>query len=251
MPVKSLVEGLDIPEVSFSDFFLSRIKEYGDEIALIENTIEGKQLTFRQLYNQIQSCCRFIQNQGINKGDVVGLIVPNCLEYVIAMMGVISCGAVISPCNPSYKEGEMKHIFNITEPKMLIASDETIDVVKRVVEQFRTIPKIIIIGKSNEFETWDEGIAANEKQQEELVCNFEISAKEDLAILPYSSGTTGMPKCVMHTHYSMIASILCNWYHFGYKRGETLYSERPMFHVSGFVFVLMALQGGLTVIMDR
>ncbi|XP_077971090.1 putative 4-coumarate--CoA ligase 2 [Styela clava] len=251
MPVKSLGEGLDIPEVSFSDFFLSRIKEYGDEIALIENTIEGKQLTFRQLYNQIQSCGRFIQKQGINKGDVVGLIVPNCLEYVIAMMGVISCGAVISPCNPSYKEGEMKHIFNITEPKMLIASDETIDVVKRVVEQFGTIPKIIIIGKSDEFETWDEGIAAIEKHQEALVCNFEVSAKEDLAILPYSSGTTGMPKCVMHTHYSMIASILCNWYHFGYKRGETLYSERPMFHVSGFVFVLMALQGGLTVIMDR
>ncbi|XP_077971222.1 uncharacterized protein LOC144425654 [Styela clava] len=107
MPVKSPHGILDIPEVPVSDFFLSRIKEYGEEIAMIDNTIEGKQLTFRQLYNQIQSCGRLIQKQGINKGDVVGLIVPNCLEYIVAMMGVISCVAVISPCNPSNKEWKL------------------------------------------------------------------------------------------------------------------------------------------------
>ncbi|XP_077975796.1 uncharacterized protein LOC120342017 isoform X2 [Styela clava] len=250
MPVKSPHGVLDIPEVPFSDFFLSRIKEYGDEIAMIDNTVEGKQLTFRQLYKQIQLCGRFIQKQGINKGDVVGLILPNCLEYVIAMVGVISCGAVISPCNPSYKEGEMQHNFKITEPKMLIISDETIDVVKRIVEQTNTIRKIIVIGKSDDFETWDEGILAIEKEQA-VVRNFEISPKEDLAILPYSSGTTGMPKCVMHTHYSMIATLLSSWYHFGHKRGETIYNERPMFHVNGYVLVSVALQGGCKVIMDR
>nr|XP_039266525.1 4-coumarate--CoA ligase 1-like isoform X2 [Styela clava] len=250
MPVKSPHGILDIPEVPLSDFFLSRIKEYGDETAMIDNTVEGKQLTFRQLYKQIQSCGRFIQKQGIHKGDVVGLIVPNCLEYVIAMMGVISCGAVISPCNPSYKEGEMQHIFKITEPKILIVSDKTIDVVKRVVEKSKSIRKIIVIGKSDEFETWDEGIAANEKEQA-LVLNFEISAKDDLAILPYSSGTTGMPKCVMHTHYSMIATLLTCWYNNDYKKGETFYNERPMFHAGGYLFVLMSLQGGLRVVMDR
>nr|XP_039266560.1 4-coumarate--CoA ligase 1-like isoform X3 [Styela clava] len=112
--------------------------------------------------------------------------------------------------------------------------------------------KIIVIGKSDEFETLDKGIAANEKEQA-LVRNFEVSAKDDLAILPYSSGTTGMPKCVMHTHYSMIATLLSSWNHLGFKRGETLYNERPMFHVGGYMFVLISLQGGLfgRVIMDR
>nr|XP_039266582.1 luciferin 4-monooxygenase-like isoform X2 [Styela clava] len=251
MPVKSPYGILDIPQVSLSDFFLSRIKEYGDEIAMIDNTIEGKQLTFRQLYKQIQSCGRFFQMQGVDKEDVVSLIVPNCLEYIIAMMGVISCGAVISPCNPSYKEGEMLHIFKITEPKILIVSDRTIDVVKRVVEQSRSIRKIIVIGKSDEFETWDDVIVTNEKEQEASIRNFKVSAKEDLVILPYSSGTTGMPKCVMHTHYSIIATLLSIWYHLGYKRRETFYNESPMFHVGGYMFVMLALQGGLTVIMDQ
>ncbi|XP_039266694.2 putative 4-coumarate--CoA ligase 1 isoform X2 [Styela clava] len=253
MPVKSLLEALKYPEVAFDEFFMSRIKEYGDEVALIENTNEGKQLTFRQLYKQIQLCGRFIQKQGINKGDVVGLIIPNCLEYVVALVGVISCGAVVSPCNPLYKEGEMHRIFNITEPKMLIVSDKIINLVKRVVEHNPNVQKIIVMGESDEFETWDKVMAVNEEQLVDLDRNFKIIPKEDLAILPYSGGTTGMPKCVMHTHFSLIAALLSSWYRqgFGYKRGDTFYNERPMFHNGGFLLVLRALQGGLRVVMDR
>nr|XP_039256530.1 4-coumarate--CoA ligase 1-like isoform X2 [Styela clava] len=253
MPLKSPNECFDIPEVSLSNFFLSCIEKYGDDTALIENNVEGKSLTFKQLYKQIQSCGRFFQKQKINKGDVVSLVTPNCLEHVVAMVGVISCGAIISLYNPAYKEGEMQHIFKITKPKILIVSEKCIDTVKRSLEnsQSNQVQRIIVIGKSIEFETWDEVIVSSMENEENCVSTYEISPKKDLAFLPHSSGTTGLSKCVMHTHFSMIATISSTWHHFGYKRGDTFYNERPMFHVGGFILVLTALQGGVRVIMDH
>nr|XP_039255594.1 4-coumarate--CoA ligase 1-like [Styela clava] len=252
MPTKSKHMAFDIPEVSLSDFFLSRIKEYGSEVALIDSVTEEKQLTFKQVYEQIQSCGRYFQEQNIGEGDVVGLVLPNCVEYIIAMMGVISCGAAISPCNPLYKGGEMQHIFKITEPKMLIVSDESINNVKQALKQYseNQVKKIIVLGKSSEFETWDDVILLK-KDIDNFVPHCKISPRKTLAILPYSSGTTGMPKCVMHTHYSTISIILCLWHHSQYKRGETYYNERPMFHGGGFMLVLAVLQGGLSVVMDQ
>nr|XP_039269930.1 4-coumarate--CoA ligase 1-like isoform X2 [Styela clava] len=169
------------------------------------------------------------------------------------MMGAICCGAAISPCNPLYKKGEMQHIFKITEPKVLIVSEKSIDIVKQVLENnpANQVQKIIVHGTSNEFVTWDEVILSNNGNKENFVPTCKISPKKDLAILPYSSGTTGMPKCVMQTHKSMVATMLSFWHHFGYKRGETYYNERPMFHGGGFVLVLTALRGGLRVVMDQ
>nr|XP_039256325.1 4-coumarate--CoA ligase 1-like [Styela clava] len=265
MPTKSKHAAFDIPEVSLNNYFLSRIKEYGSEVALIDSVTEEKQLTFKQVYEQIQSCGRYFQEQNIGEGDVVGLVLPNCVEYIIAMMGVISCGAAISPCNPLYKEGEMQHIFKITEPKMLIVSDESINNVKQVLKHYseNQVKQIIVLGKSNEFETWDEVMLSKNENIENFVPHCKISPRKTLAILPYSSGTTGLPKCVMHNHYSTISTMLCfcftihamlvliSRHHSQYKRGETYYNERPMFHGGGFMFVLAVLQGGLSVVMDQ
>ncbi|XP_039256133.2 putative 4-coumarate--CoA ligase 1 [Styela clava] len=169
------------------------------------------------------------------------------------MMGVISCGAIISLYNPSYNKREMQHIFEITKPKILIVSDISIGTVRRLLEndQNNHVQKIIVVGKSDEYETWDEAIASSKENEENWVSTCKILPKQDLAFLPHSSGTTGLSKCVMHTHFSMVATILSTWHLSGYNRGDTLYNERPMFHVSGFIMVLTALQGGLKVIMDE
>nr|XP_039260395.1 4-coumarate--CoA ligase 1-like isoform X1 [Styela clava] len=253
MPLRSKHGNFDIPEISLSDFFLERIKEYGDDIALIDNINEENQLTFRQVYEQIQSCGNFFQKQKIGMGDVVCLITQNCVEYIVATVGVVSCGAAISLCNPSYKEGEIQHIFKITEPKIVIASEKSIDTIKQVLNNNpeNQVQKIIVIGKSNEFETWDDIIISNKDNKGNIVPTCKISPKKDLAFLPYSSGTTGMPKCVMHTHYGTIAMILAIWHHLNYQRGDVFYNERPLYHGGGYFHLLVALQGGLSVIIDQ
>lgn len=241
-----------IPDVTIHEFLLTKNLHKGAEVALVENTVDSKCLSFQQIYDRARQCGAFLHELGVGKGDFVALCAPNCVEFTSAMFGIMSCGAVVAPCNPKFSEGEMLQQFEITEPKYVIAHEDAITVLKRVRSKFPMIKEIFVIGKSEGLRTFDSIIESGSDPG--VLGKIHFDPKDDLALVPYSSGTTGLPKAVMLTHRNLVSAMVTYLEHSRWpvdQEGACGYMDRPMYHVGGFGCVLLSLTVGMKLVMAQ
>ncbi|XP_039272337.2 uncharacterized protein LOC120346636 [Styela clava] len=249
MPFRSPFPDIQLPDKSFSDVMFDAMKQHGEEIALVDNSIGGKSLTFKQVYDQSRNCAGYLHKTGLGKGDVVGLCSPTCLEFPVAMLGIIAAGGVVAPCNPAYRVGEILQQFQISKPKMVMVHEECIDTMKKVQQQTESLQKIFVIGKSDEFTTLMEMI--DDKNNKDFPDNIVINGVEDLALLPYSSGTTGLPKSVMLTHRNLISVAMIFGTSMVSETTDCMYTDRPMYHAGGFSCFILTLFCGNKLILEK
>lgn len=252
MPYKG--DDVLIPKVSLHEFLLKRNLHKGDAIALVENTDSARSLTFQQIYDHSRNCAAFLHQLGVKKGDFVALCAPNCVEFTTAMFGIMTCGAVVVTCNPCYTEGEVLQQFEITEPSYAIIHEDAIETMKKVQSKLSCMKEIFVIGKSKEFRTFDTIIQAHPDLDQGFLDKIEFSPADDLAMVPYSSGTTGMPKSVMLTHRNLVSSMFVYVKHSGWPVDEDHlcgYMDRQMYHAGGFGSVLLSLTVGMKLVMAQ
>jgi acyl-CoA synthetase (AMP-forming)/AMP-acid ligase II len=231
-----------IPEVSLTDFIFASTRDFKDKTALIDGAT-GRSITYAEFEDAVRRVAGSLTRKGFTKGDVFAIFSTNCIEYAIAFHGVALVGGIVSPLNPLYTAEEAAFQLRDAGAKFLVTVPLCIDKA-RAAAKAANIEELFVFGES-------EGATpfASLLEGDGDVPHVEIDPKNDLVALPYSSGTTGLPKGVMLTHHNIVAN-MCQMDGLDYfEHDDVLLCVLPLFHIYGLVVVLnMGLHLGSTIV---
>ena len=214
--------------------------------------IDGQQcFTYQQLDRYSDRFATALVTLGVAKGDRVGILAPNCVEFVIAFYGIVKVGAVVCPVNSGYHKREIAHQLCDSEAKVLIVHQTLRQVAELARSEAPELQHTISIEKTAD----DVGSFWHLiEHSSQISVPVVIAPQTDLAVLPYSSGTTGLPKGVMLTHFNLTSNVKQFL-----ERGEEAKSFReediilvhlPLFHIYGMnVLMNGAIAIGATQVM--
>jgi long-chain acyl-CoA synthetase len=211
----------------------------------------GAHLTYGQIKEQSDKLATALARLGIRQGDRVGIMLPNCPQYVIATFAILRLGAVVVNVNPLYTPREVLVVAQDSGMRCLLTLDVLAPVSLSVREQ--TSIENLIITSAGEYSAAALPCPAVEGAllmsdllkgvDEPDLPSIEINPDEDVAVLQYTGGTTGVPKAAMLTHYNIFANVIQTeaWGHRTPRRGEETYLlVIPYFHIYGFTVGMMA-----------
>jgi acyl-CoA synthetase (AMP-forming)/AMP-acid ligase II len=243
MIIKGPYPDVDIPMTALTPFVMQRARELADKPALIDGP-SGRTITYSQLADAIAIAAHNLKERGFKKGDVFGILSPNCPEYAIAFHATATLGGIVTPINPLYTRNEIAHQLKDCSARFLVTIPAFIDKARDAGED-SGIEELFVFGEAVGATPFADLLIDNGRAEQ-----VPIDAAEDLVALPYSSGTTGLPKGVMLTHSNLVANIcqmegLCYFF-----ETDTLIGVLPLFHIYGLVVVLnMGLYTGATIVM--
>ena len=226
---------VEIPAIALTDFVLEHSAEYGDKPALIDGPT-GRTYTHAQTADAIATAAGALARRGIGRGDVVALYAPNSPEYVIAFHAVAVLGAVCTTINPIYTVDELAFQLEHAGARGLLAGPDALDRAREAA------------GRAGVDEVGVDRRAARRRPRGARAPDAP-AGPEDLVALPYSSGTTGLPKGVMLTHRNLVANILQSTAQQPVTADDTLVGVLPLFHIYGLNVVMNAvLRNGATLV---
>lgn len=242
MIFKSPYPDVAIPEMALTPFVLQHAQQLADKPALIDGP-SGRTLTYGQLAGAIQKVAAGLAGRGFNKGDVFAIYSPNLPEYAIAFHGVALAGGVNTTINPLYTVGELAFQLNDAGAKYLLTIPLFLDKALEAADE-SGVEEVFVLGEAEGATPFAELLAGDGSAPK-----VDINPRQDLVVLPYSSGTTGYPKGVMLTHHNLVANC-CQIESTGIiNRSDRVLAILPFFHIYGMEVVLNhALQMGATVV---
>jgi acyl-CoA synthetase (AMP-forming)/AMP-acid ligase II len=231
-----------IPEVPLTDFIFASTRNFKEKTALVDG-VTGRSITYAEFENAVRRVAGSLARKGFKKGDVFAIFSTNCIEYAIIFHAVAMLGGIVTPLNPLYTAEEAAFQLRDAGAKFLVTVPLCIDKAREAAGA-ANIEELFVFGES-------EGATpfASLLESDGEVPQVEIDPKNDLVALPYSSGTTGLPKGVMLTHHNIVAN-MCQMDGLDYFcHDDTLLCVLPLFHIYGLVVVLnMGLHLGSTIV---
>ena len=217
------------------------VRRLTDKPALM--TAEGEAYTFGEFWAAARGLARWLEDAGIAKGDMVALYAPNSVEYAVALHGALIAGAIVTTLNPLYREREVEHQMHDAGAKLAF----TLEPLLPVVEQARAgVPSLQ--GIETLEHVWDLARSAAGDPRP-----IEIDPMNDVAVLPYSSGTTGLPKGVMLTHQNLTANIRQTIALGLTQEDGVMLDFLPFYHIYGMMVLLNTglVTGATQIILPR
>lgn len=242
MIFKSPHAPVSIPEISITDFVLRQAEELGDKPALIDGPT-GRTYTYHQLPELIRKLAAGLSAHGLRKGDVFAVYAPNLPEYFLAFHAVASLGAITTMAPPLFTAEELTKQLLDSDAKFLLTIPQLIATASEAA-QAAGIQKIFVVGDAEGAVSFtslldNDGPAVAAK----------IDPHSDVAVLPYSSGTTGFPKGVMLTHRNLVAMLCQLEATESSTPNDTMICVVPMYHLYGLhVVVNQGLSQGATIV---
>ncbi|MCM3166517.1 long-chain-fatty-acid--CoA ligase [Peribacillus frigoritolerans] len=256
-------------------FLKESAEEFPEKVSI---HFQGKELTFREVHESALKFAAYLKSIGLQKGERVAVMLPNCPQGVISFFGILMAGGVVVQTNPTYTERELEYQMKDSGAKMILVMDILFPRVSAVAS--RTDIEHIIVTAIKEYLPFPKNLIYPfiQKKQYGIVINVEhegnhhlfskimkrkiteevtvpIDVDNDLALLQYTGGTTGFPKGVMLTHKNLLANTkMCNAWLYKNKRGEErILAILPFFHVYGMttVLVLSVMEGNTMIIMPK
>lgn len=220
------------PEIPIHALLEDTAKRFPDRNAFVY----PKKMTFKEFKSKVDIFASILNNLGVKKGDRVALFGPNSIEWEISFFGLEKVGAILVPMNPQFKETEIKYELNDSGAETIIISHHLYSVVAKVRSQ-TPLKHIIIMESEKESEIqlsegtlgWDELMKNTSPNPPEISFN----AKEDLAALVYTSGTTGLPKGTMLTHHNFVSNIIQISQIFELSELDVAIIVLPLYHIYG------------------
>lgn len=197
MPLSSNLPDIDIPETSLFEFLFGEIEpRHQDKLAIVDS---GSEVTFGDLKASIEKFAGALAARGIKKGDVVALHCPNSTTFAVALHGVLRAGAVCTTVASLATAEDIENQLRMSDAKMMLTTS-SIGWAGAHGAEAAGLPEEMIIGLTGLHgmgELLAEGHAAPD---------VDVSP-DDVAVIPFSSGTTGVPKGVQLTHRNLVANV--------------------------------------------
>lgn len=235
-----------VPELTFTDFILQDAAGRGAQPALVDGP-SGRTITYGQLVEYVRRVGANLAARGLQKGDVFAIMLPNLPEYAVAFHGVASIGGVLTTINPLYTVDELNYQLKDTAARYLLTLPMFLE---KAVEAAKNsaIQEIFVLGEAPGATPFAALLAPAESAPK-----VDIDIYNDLVVIPYSSGTTGLPKGVMLTHNNVVSFISMVRSVDSYKAGQNYLAVLPFFHIFGMVGILniCLVQGCTMVTMPR
>jgi long-chain acyl-CoA synthetase len=256
-PLKKSLE--PYPEVPLWNILYDTAEKFPNSVACLSL---GKATRYSKLRDYVDRFATGLAALGVKKGDKVATIIPNCLQFIIADLGILRAGATHIPCSVLHKERDLEHEIGSPEAETVVCIEDNLDMLNAVKD--KTKLKNIIV---TSFEDYGEnppelkeipGTIQFRKLVDENEPNppdITIDPKEDLAFLCFTGGSTGLPKGVMLTHFNRMAN-LCQglpWMltplEAGIRGKASIMIPVPLFHAYGHWVVEFAVFWGMRIIL--
>jgi acyl-CoA synthetase (AMP-forming)/AMP-acid ligase II len=234
---------VEIPDVSVPAFVLASGKDRPDAAALVDG-LKGDVITHGQLAAYVDRVAAALHAKGLRKGDVVAVLCPNTPWYPVVFHGIAAAGCVTSPINSLYTVDEIAFQLKDSGARVLVTINLFLD--KSTEATRRTPVDEIIVLDGAEGHTGLLDLLGSDAASAEV----DIDPANDLVALPYSSGTTGLPKGVMLTHRNLVANVSQSRPMIDLHEGdERIIAVLPFFHIYGLTVLMnQGLQWGGTVV---
>ncbi|HEY0068399.1 MAG TPA: long-chain fatty acid--CoA ligase [Chloroflexia bacterium] len=249
---------IEVPEIALHEFFERTARDYPNNIAV---TFFSRRLTYAQLDEQANRFAAGLQSLGVQPGDRVAILLPNCPQFMIALFGALKAGAVAIPLNPMYVSRELRQIFNDADVQTVVALNVLVPRLQEIVPE--TSLRRIVTTSMQDYLSPLMSLMLTVKERRDgvvvptqgdglylysdLIRNSptEYARSEvrpgDTALLLYTGGTTGTPKGAMLSHRNLVANALqmSAWvWDARPERKEVFLGVIPFFHSYGMTVVM-------------
>jgi acyl-CoA synthetase (AMP-forming)/AMP-acid ligase II len=239
--IRSPFPDVEIPDAPLTDFVLARAGELADKPALIDAPT-GRTIRYAQLLESVRAVAAGLAARGFGKGDVFAHYAPNLPEYAVAFHAVATVGGVNTTANPLLTAGELTRQLRNCGARLLVTVPDQLEKATEAA-QAAGVQEIFVYGEADDTTPFAALLAAGGEAPK-----VAIDPAEDVVALPYSSGTTGLPKGVMLTHRNLVANI-CQSVQDRLSEDERVIAVLPFFHIYGLVWLMnMPLYLGATVV---
>lgn len=230
----------------------------------------GKSYTYGQLQTTSHAVTKALSESGIKAGDKVAIISPNHPDFISAFFAASGLGATVVPINPLLKAYEINHILSDSEAKVLIVHESTIQEVSDGVKDVPLLKNIFVLCYA-ETECQKQLVLTGECQANLGVKRLDMTVSgalnqklepiesahqaelDDLAVLVYTSGTTGKPKGAMLTHKNLLSAVAAAHAAFPVNSEDRLLGALPLCHIYGLTVVMLGtlIKGGSLALIDK
>ena len=219
----------DLPiDYNMCEILEHNLKHRADKIALLS---EHGTMTFREVSNQVNQIGNALTRLGVRFGECVAILCPDRPEWVTTFFATTKIGGVVLGMNTLLTTEEYDYILKDARVRVLVIHDSLLELVEPILRNHNILSKVIVIGADEgaNYTTFNDWIDSEDNKLE-----FERTHRDDFCSLHYSSGTTGMPKGVLHSHkdYPLIAQ-LSGVNLFGLTENDRTFSVAKLFFVYG------------------
>ena len=239
----------------------------------------GEPLTFGELHDQAVRVAGWLQSVGVKAGERVAIFMQNCPQYAAAYYGILRANAVVVPVNPMNRAEEFKHFITDPQTRVVICSADLAAIVASAnaeVPEAQRLAQVLVTRYTDAMPVAAIGaddappapMAAWLRSDPELPAGYlrwtDVLARalvpgphtaqpDDLALLPYTSGTTGLRKGCMHTHRTLMANAVGGGLWANTSPESTSLAVVPMFHITGMMYGVVGniYVGSTSVILPR
>ncbi len=200
-----------------------------------------REITWKVFDEKANRFANLLLERGVHKGDKVGILLMNCLEWLPIYFGILKTGALAVPLNFRYTPEEIKYCLDLAEVDVLMFGPEFIGRVEEIAEEISRNRLLFYVG---------EGCPSFAEHYDSLAANCASAApdititNEDDAAIYFSSGTTGFPKAILHNHESLMHSAKCEQNHHGQTRDDVFLCIPPLYHTGAKMHWFGSLYSG-------
>ncbi|WUD71912.1 4-coumarate--CoA ligase family protein [Streptomyces sp. NBC_00510] len=234
------VPAIDLP---IHEAVLGHAAEFGDRPALVDG-VEGTTLTYAQLDSFTRRIAAALAESGLRKGDVLALHSPNTIAYPPVFYGATRAGAAVTTVHPLATAEEFARQLRDSGASWIVTVSPLLETARKAAEQAGGVREILVCDSAEGHRSVLDLLGSTAPEPE-----IAFDPGEDLAALPYSSGTTGVPKGVMLTHRNIATNLAQLDPTLSMGPGHRILAVLPFFHIYGLTALMNApLRKGATVV---
>jgi long-chain acyl-CoA synthetase len=236
---------------SLGQFFVERVKERGDRVALREKDLGiWQRVTWNQYFEHVRSFALGLKALGFDRGNHLAIVSENCREWLYADISTICLGGVTVGVYPTSPSAEVGYVVKHSDSRFVVCEDqEQTDKILDVIDELPQVVNIIVMDMKGlkryprdrilSFAEVEElGRALFQREPERFQQELALGKPEDVAIIVYTSGTTGPPKGAMINHANVEAMTAATVEAIGASENDTVVSYLPLCHVAERIFSL-------------
>ena len=234
MVIASPIAPIDIPDVGVSEFLFGELSEDDlARVALIDG-MSGAETTYGQLRAQVEAIAGALAARGVGVGDVVALHAPNTPAFAAVFHGILRAGAVVTTVNAIYVAAEIEAQLRDAGARLLVTVSPLLPNSGPAAEAVGLAPEqVVVLDGAEGHPSLRDLLAAGAPAP-----RVDLDPSTHLAVLPYSSGTTGRPKGVMLTHRNLVANVLQSEPFIGLGPDDVVLAVLPFTHIYGLTVLL-------------